>query len=231
MIAEIIPSAYDATGRQVSHPFHRRKGPHPTFPIGRFVSQPLTVHCASLTELRTFLCKCRYISDEKLFGKEEYWQPPEEFEKLKAGDCEDFALWTWRQMLAMGLDSRIVFGKHGRYGTGHAWVMFSQDGRFYLVEPQARFRGLRLPRLSTLGYEPRFSVAWDGETLRYYAHKTDSDSHLHWGRIVTLIPEWIVISGIFWCRTLPLLPHAIGRAIWRKIKTLVGTKQTNSIRL
>jgi len=123
MIAEIIPDAYDANGRQVSQPFHRRKGPRPTFPIGRFITQPLTVHCTRLEEVRQFLCKCRYVSDEKLFKKEEHWQPPEEFEKNKAGDCEDFSLWTWRQLLAMGLNCRIVFGKHGRYGMGHAWVI------------------------------------------------------------------------------------------------------------
>jgi hypothetical protein len=165
------------------------------------------------------LCKCRYVSDEKLFKKEEYWQPPEEFEKNKAGECEDFSLWTWRQLLAMGLNCRIVFGKHGRYGIGHAWVMFFQDGLSYLVEPQARFRGLRLPRLSTLSYEPQFSISWDGETLRYYAHKRDSNYRSDWRGIVALIPEWIAYSGMFWCRTFIFLPYSIGRLVWRKVKT------------
>jgi len=39
MIAEIIPEAYDAYGKQVSQPFNRRKGVHSTFPMGRYVSQ------------------------------------------------------------------------------------------------------------------------------------------------------------------------------------------------
>jgi len=51
MIAEIIPEAYDANGTQVSQPFLRRKGPHPTFPMGRYVSQPLT---SNVTRLRMF---------------------------------------------------------------------------------------------------------------------------------------------------------------------------------
>ena len=127
MIAEIIAEAYDATGKQVSQPFLRRKGPHPTFPMGRYVSQPLTVQCKTLDQVRQFLRTCRAVSDKELFGKDEYWQPPEEFEQRKAGDCEDFSLWTWRELLAMGLDARVVFGKHGRYGIGHAWVMFFQD--------------------------------------------------------------------------------------------------------
>lgn len=129
MIAEIIPEAYEANGKQVSQPFHRRRGLHPTFPIGRYVSQSLTVHCKSLEEMRQFLCRCRAVSDEKLFGKRDYWQPPEEFEKRKAGDCEDFSFWTWRQLLVMGYDARIVFGRSGRYGIGHAWVTFFKEER------------------------------------------------------------------------------------------------------
>jgi len=129
MIAEIIPEAYDARGTQVSQPFLKRKSFHPTFPLGRYISQPLTVSCSTLEDVRAFLRTWRYVSDRELFEKEDYWQPPEEFERRKAGDCEDFSLWTWRELLAMGLDARVVFGRHGRYGTGHAWVMFFQEGK------------------------------------------------------------------------------------------------------
>jgi hypothetical protein len=69
MIAEVIPEAYDGHGHQVSQPFLKKKSPHPTFPMGRYVSQPLTVHCASLDEIREFLRGCRAISDKELFGK------------------------------------------------------------------------------------------------------------------------------------------------------------------
>ena len=165
MIAEIVPGTYDAKGRQVSQPFHRRRGLHPTFPLGRYVSQPLTIRCETLEEMRQFLCKCRGVSDEKLFGKRDYWQPPEEFEKRKAGDCEDFSFWTWRQLLDMDYQARIVFGRSGRYGIGHSWVMLFEDEMCFLVEPQAAPLGLKLPQLSTVRYEPRYSVAWDGHRL------------------------------------------------------------------
>ena len=168
MIAEIIPEAYDAAGRQVSQPFLRRRGPHPTFPIGRYVSQPLTIQCASMTELRKFLSGCKYVSDKELFGKEDYWQPPEDFEKRKKGDCEDFALWTWRQLLAMGYDARFIGGAAGRYGSGHAWVEYFRDDKWYLLEPQYCRIGEAMPRLSTLRYEPKLSVSWDGKKLRYF---------------------------------------------------------------
>jgi hypothetical protein len=48
------------------------------------------------------------VSDQELLGKLDYWQPPEDFEKRKKGDCEDFALWTWRQLLDMGYGAPLV---------------------------------------------------------------------------------------------------------------------------
>jgi predicted transglutaminase-like cysteine proteinase len=77
--------------------------------------------------VRSFLASCQYISDREQFGKDDYWQPPDEFEKRKKGDCEDFALWTWRQLLNLGYDARFVVGSSGRYGDGHAWVEYFED--------------------------------------------------------------------------------------------------------
>jgi len=175
--------------------------------MGRYVSQPLAIHCKTIEELRQFLRGCRGVSDEELFGKQEYWQPPEEFEKRKAGDCEDFSLWTWRQLVEMGFDARVVFGRHGRYGIGHAWVEFFQDGTCFLVEPQARGLGLRLPRLSTLAYDPKFSVSWNGDRLKYYAHKKNPEAHLHWTNLLALVPEWVMVRGWYWLRVSVRLPY------------------------
>jgi predicted transglutaminase-like cysteine proteinase len=114
VIAEIIPEAYDALGRKVLRPDLRRKGVHPTFPVGRYVSQPLTVTCESILDIRKFLATCKAVSDKEQFGTEDYWQPPEHFEQTKKGDCDDFSLWNWRQFLALGYDARFVWGRHGR---------------------------------------------------------------------------------------------------------------------
>ena len=116
MIAEVIPAAYDAEGKKVFRPFDHRKGLRPSFPLGRYVSQPLAIHCQSIKEIRKFLMGCKYVSDKELFDKDDYWQPPDEFEKRKEGDCEDFAFWTWRQFMDLGFEARVVFGRHGRYG-------------------------------------------------------------------------------------------------------------------
>src|SRR6266478_1137994 len=102
MIAEIFPQAYDTEGRPTFRPDQKRRSRFPsTFPFGSYVSQPLAVKCNSLEDLRVFLRKCRYVSDEEQFGKKEYWMPPQDFERSRKGDCEDFSLmrggnsWTW----------------------------------------------------------------------------------------------------------------------------------------
>jgi len=216
MIAEIIPEAYDAAGRQVSQPFVRRKGPHPTFPMGRYVSQPLTVKCNTMREVRKFLASCEYVSDKELFGKKDYWQPPEEFEKRRKGDCEDFALWTWRQLLSMGYDARFIGGASGRYGEGHAWVEFFQDGKCFLVEPQLCRVGDAVPRLSSIRYVPKVSVSWNGNTLRYFSHKRP-EHQLRWQMLVPLVAEYVIFWAWVWLRILLRLPQIAWRILRRSL--------------
>jgi hypothetical protein len=218
MIAEIIPEVYDASGRQVSQPFLRRKGPHPTFPMGRYVSQPLAVRCKTIEDIRQFLRGCRAVSDKELFDKEEYWQPPEEFEKRKAGDCEDFALWTWRQLLSMGYDARFIGGSCGRYGDGHAWVEYFHDGKCFLVESLLCKIGDTLPRLSTVRYVPELSVSWDGKTLRYFSHKKPGSS-LGWRVFAPLVWEYLLFWTWFWLRNLYRLPQISGSILRRRLFT------------
>ncbi len=206
MIAEIIPEAYDGVGKQVSDPFSRRKGPRSTFPMGRYVSQPLTIQCRTIADVRNFLLGCKYVSDEELFGKRDYWQPPDEFEKSRKGDCEDFALWTWRQLLSMGYEARFVGGSAGRYGAGHAWVEYFEDGKCFLLEPLLCRIGFTLPRLTTLRYEPRYSVACNGRTLRYFAHKK-SDSSVRWIKLAPLALEYLVFWAWVWVAVLLRLPQ------------------------
>ena len=186
--------------------------------MGRYVGHSLTLQCKNLEEMRQFLRTCRWVSDDDLFGKDEYWQPPDEFEKRKAGDCEDFALWTWRQLLGMGLDARVVFGTHGRYGIGHAWVEYFQDGKCFLLEPQCRNLGMAMPRLSTLNFEPKLSVSWDGKTIRYFSHK-DKTYSPDWALVIKLIPQWIAIWGLRWLRILIRLPYLLVKRMMRSIKT------------
>lgn len=196
MIAEVFPESYDALGRKTLRPDWRRKGLHPTAPMGRYVSQPLTVKCESISDIRTFLCTCKYVTDEVQFHKRDYWQPPDEFEKNKQGDCDCFALWTWREFLDLGFDARFVAGLSGRFGVGHAWVQFTKDGRHFLVDPTRAGLGNTMPRLSTLRYKPKFSVTWNGKQLSYYSHEDRKSTPPAW-QLIAFIPDWV----IFWIST------------------------------
>lgn len=213
MIAEIIPEAYDAIGRKVFRPDLRRKGIHPTFPMGRYVGEPLTVHCQSIGDVRKFLSTCKAVSDMEQFGRRDYWQPPEHFEQTRKGDCDDYALWTWRQFFALGYDARVVFGRHGRYGIGHAWVEFlTDDGKCFLVEPQYWRIGERMPRLSTLAYHPKISASWDGERVSFYQHD-DRRLPLAATKLVPLVSEWLAQWIPFWLCNLHRLPLALYRRL------------------
>lgn len=217
LIAEILPEAYDVEGRKVFRPDSRRHSAFkPTFPIGKFLSQPLQIVCADLMELRKFLAGCKYVSDREQFGKDDYWQSPEDFEKSRKGDCEDFALWTWRQLVYMNYEARFVVGKASRYGEGHSWVTFEEGGKHFLLEPLRWSLGLRQPRLSILWYDPMFSVAWDGKTVSYYQHEP-KEFHGSLAQIATLVWEWLWFWSSFWIKFLPKLVRRLARLLFTRL--------------
>jgi Transglutaminase-like domain len=221
MIAQLFPEFYDVEGHKVFSPGRkqRRAGFRPTLPMGRNLTAPLEVHCKNLEEVRQFLrgCHAQDIGRKHKKDRSDHWQPPEEFEQTRAGDCVDFALWTWRQLLDMGYKARFTGGRAGKFGEGHAWVTFEKDGKFYLLEPQFWPLGLRMSVLSALRYHPITSVGWDGEKISYYAHE-NRRGEPPFSRLPTLFLEWIAIWGGFWLKFLPLLPFRIARNIVLRVR-------------
>lgn len=176
MIGEIDPRAYDCEGRVLPV---SRKRPRPSKQfLSYLVGGDLTVKCGSLEEVQAFLRECRYVSDSEQFGVSEYWLHPRFFERLRRGDCEDFALWAWRQLLAMGLDARLVFGNcRGGDRNNHAWVMFSDSQAHYLLEPTAP-RRRKLSFLKVLMYKPSQSVSLrEGELVLHDHEPRDPSGH------------------------------------------------------
>jgi transglutaminase-like cysteine proteinase BTLCP len=158
--------------------------------MGSFLSQPLQIVCRDMEEIRSFLSTCRYVSDREQFGVNDYWMRPEDFERVRRGDCDDFALWTWRQLLGLGYSARFVTGSAGRYGTGHAWVSFRVNDRVFIVEPLLARRP-KFPRLETLRYRPPVSVEVTGSGVKFFEHKK------HVGEpplrlVAPLVPEWLL---------------------------------------
>jgi hypothetical protein len=60
MIAEVLDEVYDAKGRSVFRP-HKKSFAHfaPNAPMGRYITQPLTVTCRDLEDVRRFLMSCQ----------------------------------------------------------------------------------------------------------------------------------------------------------------------------
>lgn len=161
--------------------------------MGMFLSQPLKLVCRDWEEIRRFLSTCRYVSDQEQFGVRDHWMPPEEFELSRKGDCDDFALWTWRQLLGLGYAARFVAGSAGRYRHGHAWVAVRVDNRTFIIEPQLARYGT-FPRLETLRYRPMISVEASGSQIRFFEHKA-SAVEPQFRTMASLIPEWIVFQA------------------------------------
>lgn len=220
MIARIISEIYDTEGKETGNPISKKQKRlfHATFPMQRYLSQPLQYHAKNIEDIRSFLMSCKYISDQEQFDKEDYWMPPEKFEKIKQGDCDDFSLWTWRQLLAMGYDARYVVGISGKYGEGHAWVTFQKNGIHFLVEPLASLYGKKLPSLSTVTYEPNGSVRWDGKNLQYFFHNKKTFK-LRLSQIPYLVSEWTALWTWFWIQLvfkIALFPFFLLRKVFRR---------------
>jgi hypothetical protein len=58
MVAKIVPAAYDIEGKKVSHLNinFKRYWFKPTFPMGTYLSQPLSVSCSKFQIFEPFYC-------------------------------------------------------------------------------------------------------------------------------------------------------------------------------
>lgn len=111
------------------------------YDFAHFLEGDSTVTVASIAEIEQWLLGCSYESDEVLFHEADFWQHPATFERLRAGDCEDFALWAWRKLLGIGVDADLVVGycvRDGKLAGRHAWIVYRQDNTQVLFEPVAR---------------------------------------------------------------------------------------------
>jgi hypothetical protein len=193
MLAEIDTSIYDVIGTSVAQIRRRHRLAGPSLPFGRFFTMPLAHHCDSLEAIRGFLLACEYVSDRQQFGKADYWQPPDQFEATRRGDCEDFALWAWRQLVSLGYECRFVGGSAGFYGAGHAWLTVRIGEAHYLMESLA-CRYEKLPRLKVARYQPIFSARWTEERVSLFEH-TQTKPFEQVGTVLPLLPEWLTFQA------------------------------------
>ena len=159
MVAELPGPAALYEGEKV-----RRADLGNTHPWNRYFNHPLGYTARSIQEIAAFLRKCEYRHDRETRSHRDFWEPPDEFETRRRGDCEDHAIWAWRQLSDNGHRSRLVLGAR------HAWVYVFANDRCYLLEAT-----LKRGRLWSLRrYQPEWSVErLEDRKFACYAHYRD----------------------------------------------------------
>jgi hypothetical protein len=118
-----------------------------------------------------------------LFNDPDRWQHPAAFEKLRRGDCEDFALWAWRKLAEVGIDAEFCVGRvvcdRTDLDRQHAWVVYHLDGMAFLFEPAARGRSRMIRPLADAmhAYVPHFAVDHRFDTYAFVGCATDAHRH------------------------------------------------------
>ena len=140
-------------------------GPGSRCQFSRYFEGQSRVAATSIDDIVGWLGTCEYVSDAEQFQQADFWQEPCAFEQRQRGDCEDFALWTWRKLIEIGIEAeffvgRIQCGEESPIDRQHAWVVYRSGSDAYLFEPAARDRHRMIQPWSAVkdGYVPHFAV-------------------------------------------------------------------------
>jgi hypothetical protein len=139
------------------------------------------VRVGTIDDIVAWLQTCEYVTDLELFRERDFWQHPGIFEKLRRGDCEDFALWAWRKLAEVGVDAELCVGRmisdnRPELARQHAWVVYRVNGTAFLFEPAARTpsRMIRPLADAMAEYVPHFAVNHRSDTNAFVGCAYDS---------------------------------------------------------
>jgi hypothetical protein len=159
-------------------------GPGSQQPFADYFDGESCVRVESIDDIVAWLQTCEYVTDTELFHEPDFWQHPGAFERLRRGDCEDFALWAWRKLAEVGIDAEFCVGRvicNGRPESArqHAWVIYRVDGAAFLFEPAARIRSKMIrPLADAMGdYVPHFAVNHRFDTNAFVGCASDPPGH------------------------------------------------------
>ena len=151
-------------------------------PFAEYFEGESCVPVRSIADIVAFLQTCEYVSDSELFHKPDFWQHPSAFEKLRRGDCEDFALWAWRKLAELGIDAefcvgRVICDDQPEIDRQHAWVVYRVNGSEFLFEPAARTPSRMIRPLADAmdAYVPYFAANRRFDTNAFVGCASDSD--------------------------------------------------------
>ena len=94
--------------------------------------KPITSH-ASPELIASYLWHhFEYETDQRNFGREEYWQSAKEFVASRKGDCEDFALFASAVLRINGIKSFLFNVYSDR--SSHTVTVFEDEGKFSVID-------------------------------------------------------------------------------------------------
>ena len=137
---------------------------------------------------RFFQEQITFQEDIRLFGEVDYWQAPEEFLSRRAGDCEDYALLAQAVLRRLGFEA-FVFSLYGENGYAHTVCVFTQDGRYDVINEDRllRLEAGSLEEVATQLY-PQWTWAavaersgTRGRGIRFIEHELKTSRHLSTG--------------------------------------------------
>jgi hypothetical protein len=156
-------------------------GPGSQQPFAEYFEGESGVRVRSIDDIVAWLQTCEYVTDLELFQKRDVWQHPGTFERLRRGDCEDFALWAWRKLAEVGIDAefcvgRVICDDRPEIDRQHAWVVYRVNGTAFLFEPAARTPSRMIrPLVDAMGeYVPHFAVNHRFDTNAFVGCASDS---------------------------------------------------------
>lgn len=142
LVARSTP-AQDPWERLPYRPSPKAFPPGAVHPFPWYFEGESTVAVSGVDDLCDWLLDCEYVRDSELFNENDFWQHPRTFERLRQGDCEDYALWAWRKLVEMGIEAELVAGvwhPPNDASGGHVWVRYRYEGTEFILETVARTR-------------------------------------------------------------------------------------------
>lgn len=91
---------------------------------------------AQMVGVHRWLNRYKYITDDRLWGKSDFWETPGQFVTM-SGDCEDYSIAKYYTLKALGWrdeDLRVVVLQDTVRGIPHAVLAVNFEGENYILD-------------------------------------------------------------------------------------------------
>jgi predicted transglutaminase-like cysteine proteinase len=110
----------------------------------------------------------RYVEDQALYGKADYWAGAQTTLRRRAGDCEDIAIVKMQLLSALGVarsDMYLTIARDLARNADHALLVVKQDGKYWLLDNAT---DQLLDASQSYDYRPILSYSAGGKWLHGY---------------------------------------------------------------